>query len=64
MVYSRNNLALWQVFASILAMSGDIAEARRVFDSALSMGSQLAESDKESKTTMVSLYRYNHQFLH
>ncbi|XP_031560255.1 nuclear exosome regulator NRDE2-like [Actinia tenebrosa] len=52
---NRNNLSLWQVFASILSMSGDVAEARRVFDSTLSMASQVMETDK--KDSLASLYR-------
>ncbi|KAK3713719.1 hypothetical protein QZH41_020706, partial [Actinostola sp. cb2023] len=54
---NRNNFQVWEVFAQITALSGDTLEARHMFDSTLSLGSQLAVNDANKRITLAPLYR-------
>lgn len=48
---------MWQVYAEMEWLSGNIDEAHRVFDSTLLMGAEMFPDEQERKKSLAALFR-------
>ena len=48
---------MWQAYAEVEWLSGDIDEARRVFDSTLMMGGEMFPDEQSRRTALAPLVR-------
>ena len=48
---------LWQSYAEVEWLAGNVAEARRILDSTLAMSWDVMSDDEGAKNTVISLFR-------
>lgn len=59
-MFFRNDLKLWQTYAEIEWISGNIDEAVRVFDSTLMMGGEMFPDEQSRRAALAPIVRYLH----